>query len=45
MNDMLNARYTNAEVKAALFQMFPTKARGPEGFLAHFLPEILKLMW
>ncbi|XP_073359855.1 uncharacterized protein [Aegilops tauschii subsp. strangulata] len=36
MNDMLNAQYTNSEVKAALFQMFPTKAPGPDGFPAHF---------
>lgn len=36
MNNMLNAQYTNSEVKAALFQMFPTKAPGPDGFPAHF---------
>jgi len=36
MNDMLRAPYSNEEVKAALFQMFPTKAPGPDGFPAHF---------
>ena len=36
MNTMLNAPYTKEEVKAALFQMFPTKAPGPDGFPAHF---------
>ena len=36
MNDMLLAPYTNEEVKTALFQMFPTKAPGPDGFPAHF---------
>ena len=36
MNDILCAPYTNEEVKVALFQMFPTKARGPDGFPAHF---------
>ena len=36
MNASLNAPYSNAEVKTALFQMFPTKAPGPDGFPAHF---------
>ena len=36
MNGNLCAPYTNEEVKAALFQMFPTKAPGPDGFPAHF---------
>ena len=36
MNDMVNAPYSQKEVKTALFQMFPTKAPGPDGFLAHF---------
>ena len=36
MNNILTARYTNVEVKEALFQMFPTKAPGPDGFPAHF---------
>ena len=33
---MLNAGYTKEEVKTALFQMFPTKALGPDGYPAHF---------
>jgi hypothetical protein len=36
MNGMLLAPYTMLEVKNALFQMFPTKAAGPDGFPAHF---------
>lgn len=36
MNELLCAPYSNEEVKAALFQMFPTKVPGPDGFLAHF---------
>lgn len=36
MSASLCAPYTNEEVKTALFQMFPTKAPGPDGFPAHF---------
>ena len=36
MNAALLAPYTNEEVKTALFQMFPTKAPGPDGFPARF---------
>jgi len=36
MNELLNSPYSQDEVKVALFQMFPTKAPGPDGFPAHF---------
>lgn len=36
MNAKLIAPYTEAEVKEALFQMFPTKSPGPDGYPAHF---------
>ena len=36
MNDKLNAPYNLQEVKNALFQMFPLKAPGPDGFPVHF---------
>nr|XP_020198524.1 uncharacterized protein LOC109784346 [Aegilops tauschii subsp. strangulata] len=36
MRTMLDARYTEEEVKKALYQMFPTKSPGPDGFPAHF---------
>ena len=36
MNASPNAQYSKAKVKAALFQMFPTKAPGPDGFPAYF---------
>lgn len=36
MNSMLNAEYTQEEIKQALFQMFPLKAPGLDGFPAHF---------
>jgi hypothetical protein len=36
MNDTLTTDFTEEEVKKALFQMFPTKAPGPDGFPAHF---------
>jgi hypothetical protein len=36
MNSKLLDPYTEREVKEALFQMFPTKALGPDGFSAHF---------
>ncbi|KAK1611920.1 hypothetical protein QYE76_035593 [Lolium multiflorum] len=36
MNDQLLVPFEGGEVKAALFQMFPLKAPGPDGFPAHF---------
>jgi hypothetical protein len=36
MNDKLLLPFGEAEVKEALFHMFPTKASGPDGFPAHF---------
>ena len=36
MNDMLNAPYSQKEVKTTLFQMYPVKAPGPDGYPAHF---------
>jgi hypothetical protein len=36
MNELLPAPYDMAEVKSALFQMFPTKAPRLDGFPAHF---------
>jgi hypothetical protein len=36
MNEQLDRPFSNEEVKAALFEMYPTKAPGPDGFPAHF---------
>ena len=36
MNTLLLSPYSMEEVKITLFQMFPTKAPRPDGFLAHF---------
>ena len=36
MQALLDAPYREDEVKTALFQMFPTKAPGLDGFPAHF---------
>jgi hypothetical protein len=36
MNHFLCAPFDEKEIKNALFQMFPTKSPGPDGFPAHF---------
>jgi hypothetical protein len=36
MNLMLDAPFAVEEVKNALFEMYPTKALGPDGFPSHF---------
>jgi hypothetical protein len=36
MNLMLTAPFDSDEVKTTLFQMYPTKPPGPDGFPAHF---------
>jgi hypothetical protein len=40
MNEALLQPIKEEEVKSALFQMFLTKAPGPDGFLAHFFKHI-----
>src|SRR4051812_8394875 len=36
MNNFWNKPYTKEETKTTLFQMFPSKAPGQDGFPAHF---------
>jgi hypothetical protein len=36
MNSTLESPLSKEEIKATLFQMFPTKAPGPDGYPAHF---------
>lgn len=36
MNELLVAPFSKEEIKTMLFQMFPMKAPGPDGFLEHF---------
>jgi hypothetical protein len=43
MNSKLIAPIEEKEVKEALFQMFPTKAPGPDGFPAHFFQRYWEL--
>jgi len=45
MNDLLIAPFTEKEVKEALFQMFPTKAPGPDGLPAHFFQRHWDFVW
>jgi hypothetical protein len=40
MNDKLLLPFAEGEVKEALFQMFPTKAPGPDDFQAHFFQRL-----
>jgi hypothetical protein len=35
MNGVLKTSFTRDEVKKRIFQIFPTKAPGPDGYLAH----------
>jgi hypothetical protein len=44
MNRKLSAPFDEAEIKRALFEMYPTKASGPDGFPA-FLPKELGCLW
>ena len=45
MNDKLLMPFTALEVKEALFQMFPTKAPGLDGFPTHFFQTSLGFVW
>jgi len=43
MNNQLLAEFRQSEVKDTLFQMFPTKAPGPDGYPAHFFQRHCKV--
>jgi hypothetical protein len=43
MNETLNAAYTEEEVKTTLFQIFPSKAPGPDG--CSLLSKALESVW
>lgn len=45
MNDKLKKLYTGNEVKKALFQIFHTKAPGPDGFPTHFFQKHYSFCW
>lgn len=42
MNDQLSKVYTREEIKAALYQMYPFKSTGPDGFGAFLFRNIGK---
>jgi hypothetical protein len=44
MNEMLDAPFDIKEVKTTLFEMYTTKAPGPDGFPTHF-PAELGTVW
>jgi hypothetical protein len=41
MNNQLRAPFDSKEVKKALFEMYPMKAPGIDGFPTHFFPKTL----
>lgn len=45
MNQMITIMYTEAEVHRALFQSYPTKALGPDGFSAGFFQKHWENCW
>ena len=45
MMEVLSRPYSNEEVKAALLQMGPIKAPGPDGMNALFYKKILAYCW
>lgn len=45
MNDYLTKKFTSQEIEEAINQMAPSKAPGPNGFPALFLPTLLGDCW